>query len=770
MTRTRKLTLWPATIAMLLTLSAPVFAAEIKQSLAAPSSVDDYKLGGVALSADTLIVGAPDLRNGGEWPPAVGQVVVYGRNATGKFTTPGEVLVPSDSALDDGFGIAVGIAQDTAVVAKAGKVYVFKRAADGTYPSAEVATLVPSVPSALFGRDIAIDGDTVVVGDANHAYVFVRPASGWAGEQTETAKLSSGADASVLGDVAIAGDVVVLGQPTKDRVAVFVRPATGWAGELAEQAVLSDGGATSSLDYFGSAVAIRNGDIIVGAPHAHVGQIEAGVAYIFSKPSSGWSGTLLPKATLSASAGEDGDQFGAAVAIDGDVVVGARGFVVNGTQTGAAYKFVRPVAGWTSVVTETEQFSHTLSMDRSYGAEVAYRAGATAILTPAYGVSNLLGGFSGRVYAYNIDTDGDGTGDYADTDDDADQVLDDEDNCRLIANPGQSDLDGDGFGDACDTRSITPIEVSLDAVWEDDKRDAWLEDQRKTWEQKFKKNYHATWVKTWQAEWDASATQQQQEVTETSMIVVQDEGDEANVTEREAIVVGTGKGSKNNAKGLINKTKNQSTVKDKAKGLFNKAKNKAKGYVNKGKNWAKGMVNKGKGWVNKAKGKGLINKGKKAWNGMKNKARAKAQKQAWKLEWQGKQAELELLWTQERKKLLAVWAKLPRIERVHVSLLATPFFSPTTDAVQSTLTFGTTGVEYTPISCTAVDSNQDDLLDLVCTFDVDPSSLSDDASTGILRGTTTGDAPFEGRTYDAPHDGDKELVTPVFALVDATAA
>ena len=48
------------------------------------------------------------------------------------------------------------------------------------------------------------------------------------------------------------------------------------------------------------------------------------------------------------------------------------------------------------------------------------------------------------------DTDGDGLANPCDPDDDNDGVLDGDDNCRLVANPGQRDTDGDGLGDRCD--------------------------------------------------------------------------------------------------------------------------------------------------------------------------------------------------------------------------------------------------------------------------------------------------------------------------------
>jgi len=61
------------------------------------------------------------------------------------------------------------------------------------------------------------------------------------------------------------------------------------------------------------------------------------------------------------------------------------------------------------------------------------------------------------------DTDGDGAGDACDGDDDGDGVVDGSDNCRVVANPGQTDGDGDGTGDDCDNCPSTANANQADA-------------------------------------------------------------------------------------------------------------------------------------------------------------------------------------------------------------------------------------------------------------------------------------------------------------------
>jgi FG-GAP repeat len=86
----------------------------------------------------------------------------------------------------------------------------------------------------------------------------------------------------------------------------------GWA----EQALLlpDDGQAG---DVFGVSVAISGEVAVVGAHYAHINGLEYGAAYVFRRTGTVWT----QEAKLTAFDGEPGDEFGWAVAIDGDTIV-----------------------------------------------------------------------------------------------------------------------------------------------------------------------------------------------------------------------------------------------------------------------------------------------------------------------------------------------------------------------------------------------------------------------------------------------------------------
>lgn len=106
---------------------------------------------------------------------------------------------------------------------------------------------------------------------------------------------------------------------------------------------------------FGHAVAMDGDTAIVGVPGPYSAATEPGSAYIFKKDASGhWA----EWAALTASDGMPGDEFGHAVAIDGDTaVVGAR-------SASAAYVFTQDAKGrWTESATLTGVGGQAVAID-----------------------------------------------------------------------------------------------------------------------------------------------------------------------------------------------------------------------------------------------------------------------------------------------------------------------------------------------------------------------------------------------------------------------
>ncbi len=342
-----------------------------------------------AVSSDTIAVGAPGHTFGGV--RAQGAVYVFQKPASGwaHLTTHSAVLTVANAPEAVGLGESVAISGDTIVAGAGGRtvgtnptqgaVYVFVKPTSGWKDATQTAELTASDgnPTDGLGESVAAAGDTVVAGPAQHdvdknvrqgeAYVFVKPASGWA-NSTESAILRStdGAAGDFFGvSVAISGDTIAVGAPQhkvganvdQGAAYVYTKPSGGWSRGASQNAELTaaDGGGG---DHFGFGVASSGDTVFAGAPEHQVGINHQGAAYVFVKPFFGWNPNTSQTAELTASDGATGDRFGSTLAASGDsVLAGALLHQVgpNASQ-GAAYLFTKPGDTWTST-RQTEELT-----------------------------------------------------------------------------------------------------------------------------------------------------------------------------------------------------------------------------------------------------------------------------------------------------------------------------------------------------------------------------------------------------------------------------
>ena len=315
----------------------------------------------VAISGDTMVVGVPGddatlqfLLGLGNIPASHTLGAVYVFVKSGGTWTQQAYLQASNARINDFFGCSVAICGDTIVVGamgedsngvgvngdeadtslfRAGAAYVFVRSGTAWTQQAYLKASNPGRED-LFGASIAISGDTVVVGAVNER----SNASGVNGNEADDSFFGAGA------------------------AYVFARSGTVWS----QQAYLKASN-TDRFYSFGKAVAIESNTIVVGADRewsnaagvngneANRSAEDAGAAYVFVRDGTAWT----QEAYLKASNTDEGDRFGAAVAISGNtVVVGAnaeasRAIGVGGNQadnsagsSGAVYVFLRSGTTW----------------------------------------------------------------------------------------------------------------------------------------------------------------------------------------------------------------------------------------------------------------------------------------------------------------------------------------------------------------------------------------------------------------------------------------
>jgi hypothetical protein len=332
----------------------------------------------VAASDDTVAVGASNAR----------AVYIFVKPPLG-WTNARETakLTGSDFAFVDGsFGRSVDLDGDIIVAGTSPPglpypepppnfpwpaAYVFVKPAGGWTSGTETAKLlVPGDPESA-STSVAVSGNTIVAGDPSAtvdgirwqgaAYLFVKPEAGWATWESSmppTAKLTASdpADNNQFGaSVAIHGDTVVAGAARNNGLRgaayVYVRPAGGWAtGTEKAKLTASDGAAD---DFLGSSVAVWGDTVVAGAPSASpAGNYDQGAAYVFVKPLAGWA-SGNERAKLIALDGTEFDRLGSSVAVNDDTVVAGAPSAAGG---GAAYVYRKPPLGWLSG-TETSKLT-----------------------------------------------------------------------------------------------------------------------------------------------------------------------------------------------------------------------------------------------------------------------------------------------------------------------------------------------------------------------------------------------------------------------------
>ena len=322
-------------------------------------------------------------------------------------------LTASDGVAGDLFGHSVAVDGDTAVVgayedeSEKGAAYVLAKDSSGAWSQVAKLTASDGEAGDIFGWSVAVDGDTVVVGARydDSAYVFTKPGTGWA-TATETAKLT--ASDRVVGDwfgqsVAVDWDTVVVGASEDDgsgSAYVFTKAADSVWTDATQTAKLtaSDG---DDFDEFGKSVAVDGDTVVAGAPNND----GYGSAYVFIKPAAGWddatqTAKLTPGATDDGAAGLAGT-FGAAVAVDGDtVVVGASAY--SGSQ-GRAYVFTKPSGGWEDAE-RTAELATSDDEKNQFGWSVAVDGNTVVVGAHTDDASDSVND-SGSVYVFTKATD-----------------------------------------------------------------------------------------------------------------------------------------------------------------------------------------------------------------------------------------------------------------------------------------------------------------------------------------------------------------------------
>ena len=309
----------------------------------------------VAISGNTVFVGSRIATLVTDFKYTYGAIYVYAEPSGGWVSTTETAKLTAGTGCSCGIGTDIAAGGNSVVSAETGLssgqqlgLLVWNKPQTGWAKGAAGASLITSdVNTNWSSVAMSTTGNTIAAGSGSIVYVYAKPAGGWNGKNlVQTAQLlaSDGNINDQLGwSVATTDTTVAAGaigrNDDQGAVYVYVKPSGGWVN-AEENAQLS----AADGPFLGYSVGISGNTIVAGSIFANVnGQYQAGAAFVYNKPSSGWKTTSNYAQELSASDASEGAYLGSSLAIGGSTIVAGADLATIGSnsQQGAAYVFAQ---------------------------------------------------------------------------------------------------------------------------------------------------------------------------------------------------------------------------------------------------------------------------------------------------------------------------------------------------------------------------------------------------------------------------------------------
>ena len=414
----------PMVAVLLMSVSSVCAQCETHKLIADDGSGTDYFGRSVAMSGDTVLIGAPKVDYIGF---DMGAAYVFRLNGAEWEQAPR--LVAADATLGDNSDHmgdrGVAIDGDTAVIGayndylapyregiQMGSAYVFQF--NGS-EWVQQQKLMPSDGEAgdRFGWAVAVDGNTIAIGSredndngngAGAVYIYEFDGNTWVERQKLLGAKGKTLNPSLFGNaVALDGDRMLVGAPYDDTIsadngAAYTYRRQDGVWTLEQLVAPNKGGIPLIFSLYGWSVALEGEVMVIGAHGLFTGG-SSGAAFVFRFDGSNW---VQEQKLLSPKFVPFGD-FGKSVAVSGDTAL--MGEPGANESIGAAHVFTFNGAAWAA----TAELVGSDANDPDFGGTPPYfglalsLVGSTAVIASPYHDTVQNGGDSGGVYLFDLD-------------------------------------------------------------------------------------------------------------------------------------------------------------------------------------------------------------------------------------------------------------------------------------------------------------------------------------------------------------------------------